>query len=145
MGNVENCESYINIPSSHTYSSYFKFVYLKVNWEWSRMLMNGYGFRCMCPWRFLLNLGGALSSEIVDAHEHSCLHINLLSPWRMASSGMFRSVAVVRTDVSEELRVSFIRVTRIGELGTTLVVTTNQRKLRRNTTTWYFLAACVGC
>jgi hypothetical protein len=30
-------------------------------------------------------------------------------------------VALVRTDVSEELR-AFIRVTRIGELGTTLAV-----------------------
>jgi hypothetical protein len=34
----------------------------------------------------------------------------------MASSGMLRWVALVRTDVSEELSVSFIRVTRIGEL-----------------------------
>jgi hypothetical protein len=39
----------------------------------------------------------------------------------MASSWMLRRVALVRTDVSEELRVSFIRVSRIGELGTTLV------------------------
>jgi hypothetical protein len=38
----------------------------------------------------------------------------------MASSGMLRHVALVRTDVSEELSASFIRVTRIGELGTTL-------------------------
>jgi hypothetical protein len=29
-------------------------------------------------------------------------------------------MALVRTDVSEELRASFIRVTRIGELGKTL-------------------------
>jgi hypothetical protein len=36
----------------------------------------------------------------------------------MASSGMLRSVALVRTDVSEELSASIIRVTRIGELGT---------------------------
>jgi hypothetical protein len=43
----------------------------------------------------------------------------------MASSGMLRLVALVRTDVSEELRASFIRVTRIGELGTTLAVTSN--------------------
>jgi hypothetical protein len=41
----------------------------------------------------------------------------------MASSGMLRRVALVRTDVSEELSASFIRVTRIGELGTTLAVT----------------------
>jgi hypothetical protein len=31
----------------------------------------------------------------------------------------------VRTDVSEELSASFIRVIRIGELGTTLAVTSN--------------------
>jgi hypothetical protein len=39
----------------------------------------------------------------------------------MVSSGMLRRVALVRTDVSEELNASFIRVTGIGELGTTLV------------------------
>jgi hypothetical protein len=39
----------------------------------------------------------------------------------MVSSGMLHHVAPVRTDVSEELSASFIRVTRIGELGTMLV------------------------
>jgi hypothetical protein len=43
----------------------------------------------------------------------------------MTSSGMLRRVASVRTDVSEELSPSFIRVTRIGELGTTLAVATD--------------------
>jgi hypothetical protein len=43
----------------------------------------------------------------------------------MASSGMFRHVALVRANVSEELSASFIGVTRIGELGTTLAVTSN--------------------
>jgi hypothetical protein len=52
---------------------------------------------------------------------------------RIASSGMLRHVALVRTDVSDEHSASFIRVTRIGELGTTLAVTSNQRTLRRNT------------
>jgi hypothetical protein len=51
----------------------------------------------------------------------------------MVSSGMLRRVALVRTDVSEELSASFIRVTRIVELGTTLAVTSNRRTLRRNT------------
>jgi hypothetical protein len=47
----------------------------------------------------------------------------------MASSGMIRRVALVRTDVSEELSASIIRVTRIGELGTTLAVTSNRQTL----------------
>jgi hypothetical protein len=40
---------------------------------------------------------------------------------------MLHCVALVRTDVSEELGASFIRVTRIGEIGTTLAVTSNRR------------------
>jgi hypothetical protein len=38
---------------------------------------------------------------------------------------MLSRVAIVRTDFSEELGASIIRVTRIGELGTTLAVTSN--------------------
>jgi hypothetical protein len=49
---------------------------------------------------------------------------------RMASSGMLCRVALVRTDVSEELSASIIRVTEIGELGKTLVVSSNRRTLR---------------
>jgi hypothetical protein len=52
---------------------------------------------------------------------------------RMASSGMLRHVALVRTEVSEELTAPFIRVTRIGELGTTLSATSSPRTLRINT------------
>jgi hypothetical protein len=51
----------------------------------------------------------------------------------MGSSGMLSLVPLVRTDVSEELSASLIRVIRIGELGTTLEVTSNRRMLRRNT------------
>jgi hypothetical protein len=47
----------------------------------------------------------------------------------MAFSGMLRRVALVRTDVSEELSASFIWVTRNGELGTTLALTSNRRTL----------------
>jgi hypothetical protein len=36
-------------------------------------------------------------------------------------------VALVRTDVSEEPSASFIRVTRISELGTTLQLATDER------------------
>jgi hypothetical protein len=49
----------------------------------------------------------------------------------MVFSGMLRRVALVQTDVSEIPSASFIRVTRIGELGTTLVATINRRTLRR--------------
>jgi hypothetical protein len=47
----------------------------------------------------------------------------------MASSGMLRGVALVRIDVSEELSASFIRLTRIDELGKTLAVTSNRPSL----------------
>jgi hypothetical protein len=47
----------------------------------------------------------------------------------MASSWMLRRVVLVKTDVSEELNASIIRMTRIGELGTTLPVSSNVRRL----------------
>jgi hypothetical protein len=47
----------------------------------------------------------------------------------MTSSGMLHRVALVRTDVSQDLSASIIRVTRIGELGR-LAVTSNRRKQR---------------
>jgi hypothetical protein len=49
----------------------------------------------------------------------------------MASSGMLRRVALVRTDVSEELSASIIGVTKIVELGT-LAISSNRRTLLRN-------------
>jgi hypothetical protein len=54
---------------------------------------------------------------------------------------MLRRVALVRTDDSEEPGASFIRVTRIGELGTTQAATSNRRTYVRT----YFFAAYVGC
>jgi hypothetical protein len=47
----------------------------------------------------------------------------------MASSGVLRRVALVRTDVLEELSASLIRVTRIAELETMLAVTRNLCRL----------------
>jgi hypothetical protein len=47
----------------------------------------------------------------------------------MLFSGMFRRVALVRTEVSEERSASIKRVTKIGELGTTLAVSSNRRTL----------------
>jgi hypothetical protein len=48
----------------------------------------------------------------------------------MRSSGMFHRVDLVRTDVLEERIASIIRVTRVGELGTTLALTSNRLTLR---------------
>jgi hypothetical protein len=46
---------------------------------------------------------------------------------------MLHRVALVREDVSEEHIASIIGVTRIGELGTTLAVTSNRNTLRKST------------
>jgi hypothetical protein len=48
----------------------------------------------------------------------------------MLSSGMLRHVALVRTDISEDHIASIIRVTRIGELETTLAVTNIRENLK---------------
>jgi hypothetical protein len=50
----------------------------------------------------------------------------------MASSGMLRRVALVRTDVSEEFSTSIIRVTRIGDLGKTFAVASNRQTVQRS-------------
>jgi hypothetical protein len=57
----------------------------------------------------------------------------------MPSSGMLHRVALVTTDVSEERSASIIRVTRFGELGTTLAVTSNRRATQRHTSEDGFL------
>jgi hypothetical protein len=45
---------------------------------------------------------------------------------------MLCHVALVRTDVTEELSASIIRVTRISELGTMLAASSNRRTERKN-------------
>jgi hypothetical protein len=50
---------------------------------------------------------------------------------------MLDDVALVRTDVSEELRASIIRVTRIGELETLAVIS------NRSSVSWLLVAANV--
>jgi hypothetical protein len=47
---------------------------------------------------------------------------------KMSSSRMLRRVALVRTEVSEDFSASIIRVTRIGELGTTFLSPWWQRR-----------------
>jgi hypothetical protein len=46
---------------------------------------------------------------------------------RMLSSGIFRRVTLGRTDISEKRIASINSITTIGELGTTLAVTSNQK------------------
>jgi hypothetical protein len=54
------------------------------------------------------------------------LKMCIINLWRIASSGMLCRVALVRTNVSEELSAPIIRVTGIGELGTALAIASNR-------------------
>jgi hypothetical protein len=47
----------------------------------------------------------------------------------MTSSGMLRRVTLVRTGVSEERSASIIRVTRIGEVGTSVLARATRRNI----------------
>jgi hypothetical protein len=71
--------------------------------------------------RYILILSSTLHLSLPSFHVIKQLVCGIVS------SGMLRRVALVRTDVSEELSASFIRVTRISELGTTLALTSNRR------------------
>jgi hypothetical protein len=81
----------------------------------------GYSSSCSCLLIFV-DIKRVHVEDQEEAEESGELFI-----WRMPSSGILRRVALVRTDVSEELSASFIRVTRIDEIGTTLAVTANRR------------------
>jgi hypothetical protein len=78
----------------------------------------------------VIALGSASCHEDRDGSRKDYMGGGLDIHRRMVSSGMLRRGALVRIDVSEELSACFIRVTRIGELGTTLAVTSNRRTLR---------------
>jgi hypothetical protein len=58
---------------------------------------------------------------------------------------MLRCVALVRTDVSEERSASFIRVTRIGELGATLAVTSNWNPFQTHSFSENLVALGIKC
>jgi hypothetical protein len=58
---------------------------------------------------------------------------------------MLRRVDLVRTDVSEVLSASFIRVARIGELGTTLAISSNRGESVGLTCRQRFTARNITC
>jgi hypothetical protein len=62
---------------------------------------------------------------ICDYFHCKASSINAEGSGRMASSGMLRLVALVRSDVSEERIASIIMVERTSKIGATLTVTNN--------------------
>jgi hypothetical protein len=73
--------------------------------------------------------GYNLAQRVTPANRNQFVRFKVFTAATMKNGvlWMLRCVALVRTDVSEELSASFVRVTRIGELGTPLAVTSNRR------------------
>jgi hypothetical protein len=87
-------------------------------------------------WQYYSSRVATLSYSSTSFREWVTLlwHASCSSWWIciLLPSEMLHSVALVRTDVSEECSTSIYRVTRICERGTMLGSTSNQRTLRRN-------------
>jgi hypothetical protein len=114
------CSSFnVRTQVSHTYKTAGEMMFL--SWEPSR-------YHC----HFLMLANNWCNEWHNLWFYYFCLIQQHFQLWRTASSGILRRVALVRTDVSEELSASFIRMTRISELGTTVAVTSNSHKLWRN-------------
>jgi hypothetical protein len=92
--------------------------------------------------QFALNKLNTL--ELYYLYENNCrivrIEVSTAVAMKKAVFWMLCRVALVRTDVLEESSTSIIIVTRMGELETTLAVTSNGRTLRSNTN-----SACFGC
>jgi hypothetical protein len=59
---------------------------------------------------------------------------------KIASSGMLRPVAFVKTDALEDGIASIIKVTRISEPGTTLAVTSNRNNRRASFASYCYIS-----
>jgi hypothetical protein len=73
--------------------------------------------RGLVAFRAIIWLKGSdkLKKNSMTSSEIKPANLQLIAKCRMVSSGMLRRVALVRTDISEELSAFFIRVTRIGD------------------------------
>jgi hypothetical protein len=90
--------------------------------------------QCSLPTQnsFLCGHMNIRASTVTKFRKH--VQSDVILHWRV----VLRPVALVRTDASEELCASFIRVTRIDELRTTLAVTSNRRTQRASVASYSY-------
>jgi hypothetical protein len=81
------------------------------------------------PFQFTVSSKGPSLAKYINTYICVNRTARQLKGRRTASSGVLCHVALVRTDVSEELSTTLIRVTRIGELGRMLAVTSKRHTL----------------
>jgi hypothetical protein len=79
-----------------------------------------------------LMIAQSMGQNVTETKQDQCKHPVQICYEELCLLGCY-AVSLVRTYVSEELSASFIRVTKIGAIGTTLAVTSSRRTLRGNT------------
>jgi hypothetical protein len=91
----------------------------------TKQCSEGRDWELLCTWHWFVWPIHEMFEHPIYEITTQTLSVHHVSIWRIASSGMWRRVVLVRTVVSEELLAYIIWLKRMSELGITSAITSN--------------------